>query len=177
MWVPFCFMLVLQNEELPLVSKLFTVDVNSIDWKMSPALALIFFATVFLVALCFQHGFCCSSRDHGLYMCPFKTFAFQPSILPGLSRKLREGLGGTCCCSLYFQTSIWLSASSPAMKLTVARGSGTCLWAWSQTGRPHLSLQNCTATNFPCAVLQRDPRVPHNSAERGDEPVQFVLCS
>lgn len=121
-------------------------------------------------------------------MCPFKTFAFQPSTLPGLSRKLREGLGGTCCCSLHFQTSIWLSASSPAMKLTAVagpmgaegaddqrwpRGSGTCLWAWSQTGRPHLSLQNCPATNFSCAVLQRDPRVPHNSAERVDEPVQF----
>lgn len=51
MRVSFCFMLALWNEPLPLVSKL-TVGVNSADRRMIPAFALIFFATVFLVALC-----------------------------------------------------------------------------------------------------------------------------
>lgn len=173
-------MLVFQNEELPLVSKLFTVGMNSIDWKMIPALALIFFTTVFLVALCFYHRYCCSSRDYGPQMCLFKTFAFQPSILPDLSRKLREGLGGTYSSMLHFQTSKWLPASSPAMKPTAVAGpmgaESSNEWRWprgslapasrSQTGRPCLNLQNCTATNFSCAVLQRGPRVPHSSEER-----------
>lgn len=188
MRVPFCFTSVLWNEQLPLVAKLFTVGVNSTAWKMIPALALIFFVTVSPVAPCFQRGLCCSSRDRGPQMCLFKAFAFQPSVLPGASRKLREGLGGVCGSTLLFQTSMWLPASLPALRSRAAAGpmdgapwwpgvakglSGTHLQAWPQRGKPHFSLKSCTTTRFSCAVMQRSPRDPHGFTERDDGPVWF----
>lgn len=75
-------------------------SVNSTDWKMIPALALVFFATVFLV---FQGGHYCSSTDHKQQICHLKTFAFQPFLLPGLSRKTEGWAGG-----IWHRGSQWL---------------------------------------------------------------------
>lgn len=88
MQVPFSFVLMLWEEQLPLLSKLFPLGVNSTDWKMIPALALILFVTILLLP-------CCSSRDHGPWMCLCQELAFQPSTLPGLSRKMEGRAGGS----------------------------------------------------------------------------------
>lgn len=123
MWVPFCLMLALQNKQLPLVSKLFSVGVNFIDLKMIPALPLIVIVTVFLVFLCSQHGYCCFSKDHGPSMCFCKTFPFKCPVLSSLSRKFREDPSRTCRSTLHFQNSIRMPAPLLPMKPTTVAGS------------------------------------------------------
>lgn len=171
MRVPFCFTSVLGTKQLPLTPKLFILGVNSVDWQQWSQHCLPLALSLLLGALCFQHGSCFFTGDHGPEMSFLIRSAFQPSVLQGLSSKLRQGLGETCGSMLHFQTCPL--SSSLAIQLQISwiqgpndqrrpRGSLAPASRSSPKQTPPLSLQNCNKilqcsdVPEPLAVLQEE---------------------